>query len=645
MSRTGSANPFLANKAVSIRSSALSGRSSPSSSLHSAPGGVATFISSRNHRPPPFKQRRHPTDPGSSDEPDESGGVGVGGVGVGITPHYRRYESDDDDDEEEDDDEDTSISIPPAPEELEEDGDETYDGTRSGTSRASTPRQRPFPLAQPQKQSVAMRIPDFQQMFAPREEDDVFGDKTPSFDDTMASQQQQQQQQPLGGGSGGGGRMEHMRLPLPMGGPVPWGKREGSEEVVEIKPEAFLKQQHLQQQQGKSGFEKVTNTELRLEVAAYDDDEEEEVRGGHGGHAGHAGHAGHGGHGGHRAHGKRAPPPPASESEYRHETEDSYTAKQGREEDEDDDDYLSNDYTDDSDYNQRELQRKASPGLWSTSPTMSSRGWSRSGNSRGKGSPENVPPQRKSEEPRYSGSGSGGKGKGRLRERERKDQTYGAQRLDFRSSKPTVLPLAVRRPVSDPVLDLQLSPRARNLSLQSTATNTEIAVIPERKSKSKSKDEQPRRMIATSTTDIDLHNLLPATDLATIRTFPDLLTHLSALRAKSHTIIPDPQLPGEIDGLARSYYPHDPRVPERFFNRLDDRQHAAAGEYILGRKREMEKQLEGVVAKRRRVVEEMVREVGAVAEVRVGKLGRTEERREVLKGGVGRMLREAGLWL
>ncbi|KAH0608643.1 uncharacterized protein H6S33_001777 [Morchella sextelata] len=619
MSRTNPPNSFFATKALSLRSNALSGRSSPSSSLHSAPGGVATFISSRNHRPPPFQQRRHPTDPGSSDEPDESGGVGVGvGVGIGTTPHYRRYESDE---EEEDDDEDTSSSVPPAPEE-----DETYDDTRS---RASTPRQRPsFPQAQTQAQR-AVRIPDFQQMFGARDEDDVFDDKTPSFDDTVASQQPQP--------PGGGGRMEHMRLPVPMGdAPAPWGKREGSEEVVEIKPEAFLTQQQLQQQQqqGRSGFEKVTNTEMRLEVAAYDDDEEEEVRGGHGGH------------------GKRAPPPVASESEYRHETEDSYAAKQGREEDDEEEDeyYMNeNDYTDEdgSDYDERELQRKAGPGLWSdASPTMStSRGWSRSGTSRSKGSPENVPPQRKSEELRYSGGGGGGKGKGKSRERERKDQNYGAQRLDFRPPKPTVLPLAVRRPVSDPALDLQLSPRTRNLSIQSAVINTEIAVIPERKSKSKSKDEQPRRMITTSTTDIDLHNLLPPTELSTIRTFPDLLTHLSTLRSKSHTTIPATQLPGEIDELARSYYPHDPRVPERFFNSLDDRQHAAAGEYILGRKREMEKQLEGVVAKRRRVVEGMVAEVAAVAEVRVGKLGRTEERREVLKGGVGRMLREAGLWL
>ncbi|RPB09074.1 hypothetical protein P167DRAFT_608339, partial [Morchella conica CCBAS932] len=615
MSRTNppNSNSFFAAKSISLRTSTLSGRSSPSSSLHSAPGGVATFISSRNHRPPPFQQRRHPTDPGSSDEPDESGGVGVGiGTGTGTnTPHYRRYESDDDD--EDDEDTSSSRSVPPAPEE--------DDDTRSGTSRASTPRQRPFPLAQTQKQSAAIRIPDFQQMFAPREEDDVFDDdKTPSFDDTMASQP------PVAGG----GRMEHMRLPVPMGvgdapAPAMWGKREGSEEVVEIKSDAFL----TQQQQGRSGFERVADTEMRLEVAAYDD-EEEGIRGGHGGH------------------GKRAsqPLPPASESEYRHEAEDSYTAKQSHEEEEEeeeeDDDYYTNDYTDEdgSDYDERELQRKTGsgpgpgPGLWSeASPTMSSRVWSRAGTSRGKGSPENVPPQRRSEEMRYGGGGGGGgKGKGksreRERERERKDQNYGAQRLDFRPPKPTVLPLAVRRPVSDPVLDLQLSPRARNLSLQSAATNTEIAVIPERKSKSKSKDEQPRRMITTSTTDIDLHNLLPTSELSTIRTFPDLLTHLSTLRSKSHTTIPATQLPGEIDSLARSYYPHDPRVPERFFNSLDDRQHAAAGEYILGRKREMERQLEGVVAKRRRVVEGMVREVGEVAEVRVRKLGRTEERRE-----------------
>lgn len=596
---------FASTKALSMRSSVISGRSSPSSSLHSAPGGVATFISNRGHRPPPF-QRRHPTDPGSSDEPEESGGIGIGGVGVGVSvpQQYRRYESDEED--EDDDDNEIVSSLPPAT-----NGDESvYDDSRSATSRASTPRQRPFPQKGQGQGQQPMRIPDFQQIFS---RDDVFeDDKTPSFDESTMVQPPQ-----------AGRMMEHMRVPVPTGGPgpgdssAPWGKRERSEDVVEIKPEAFMAQQKQQQQQqwqqqqqqqhqhqqGRSGFEKVNNTEMRLEVAAYDDEGEEN--------------------------GTRAP---ASEAdECRQEVKDPVS--QGHEDDEDEE-YFTNEYSDEdgSDFEERGPERKTGPGLWSEgSPTLSSRTWSRSG-TRSKGSPGNVPLQKKrSEEPRFNGGG-----------RERGGRAYGQEKLNFRPPKSTVLPLAVRRPVSDPVLDLQLSPRARaELAIQA-ATNNSIAVIPER---TKPKDSPQRRMISTSTNDIDLQKLLPDTELSKFRTLPDLLTHLTALRAASHTTISTTQLPLEIDELARSYYPHDPRKPERFFNRLDDAQHAAAGEYILGKKREMEEQLAGVVAKRRRLVEGMRGEVADVAEVRVVKLRRTEERREMLRGGVGRMLREAGLWL
>lgn len=86
-------------------------------------------------------------------------------------------------------------------------------------------------------------------------------------------------------------------------------------------------------------------------------------------------------------------------------------------------------------------------------------------------------------------------------------------------------------------------------------------------------------------------------------------------------------------------------MPEKFFNKLDDKQHALAGEYILSKKRELEEKLADVTAKRRRVTESMKEEVEKVAEVRVAKLKRTEEKREFLKGGIGKMLREGGLWL
>jgi len=45
------------------------------------------------------------------------------------------------------------------------------------------------------------------------------------------------------------------------------------------------------------------------------------------------------------------------------------------------------------------------------------------------------------------------------------------------------------------------------------------------------------------------------------------------------------------------------------------------------------------------MVEGMKEEVEKVAEVRVKKLKMTEERREVLRGGIGKVLRESGLIL
>lgn len=140
-------------------------------------------------------------------------------------------------------------------------------------------------------------------------------------------------------------------------------------------------------------------------------------------------------------------------------------------------------------------------------------------------------------------------------------------------------------------------------------------------------------------------SLLPESELSALPTYASLIAALATLRSKHHTIIPPSQLPSELDELARSYYPHDSRKPEKFFNKLDDKQHALAGEYILEKKRDLEGKLAGVAAKRRRVVEDMKEEVEKAAEVRIVKLRRTEERREVLRGGIGKVLREGGLWL
>jgi hypothetical protein len=82
-----------------------------------------------------------------------------------------------------------------------------------------------------------------------------------------------------------------------------------------------------------------------------------------------------------------------------------------------------------------------------------------------------------------------------------------------------------------------------------------------------------------------------------------------------------------------------------FFKQLDDNQHTAAGEFIIGKKRESEDILAECVGKRRRFTEGIKAEVEKVADIRVTMLGKTEELRGVLKGGVGRVLRESGLAL
>jgi len=134
-------------------------------------------------------------------------------------------------------------------------------------------------------------------------------------------------------------------------------------------------------------------------------------------------------------------------------------------------------------------------------------------------------------------------------------------------------------------------------------------------------------------------------ELAAIASYQDLILALSSLRSASYASIPQTQLPTEITELANSYYPHDASKPSNFFKKLDDKQHAAAGDFILSKKREIETLLADCVTKRRVMVEEMKEEVEKVAEVRVKKLRMTEERREVLRGGIGKVLRESGLVL
>lgn len=317
-----STSSFYASKALSLRtsSSSHSGRNSPSN--------LASFINSRRNRPPLLQSRdtaSSPRDPGSSEEPDEGGGVGV---------RYEQQQQYDDDDEllgkqEEDYEEEDSISV---------------------RSRASTPRQRSREVhfspgrsnGSPVKPQNALRIPDFQQIFD-NEEYDVFDDdETPSFSDTTVTIPNKV--------------LDNMKLPLPVPGqatmdsPAPWGRhgREKSEdsEIMEIKPEVYrVKSDNA----GRSGLEKVTNTEFRLEVAGWQEGDEEQERRG--------------------------------ETEISNGYESKARGGVGYDEEgsvpqQTEEEYYHTDYDDDNDYSDYDDQ-KDEPGIWSEgSPTISSRGWS-----------------------------------------------------------------------------------------------------------------------------------------------------------------------------------------------------------------------------------------------------------------------------
>ncbi|PWW74342.1 hypothetical protein C7212DRAFT_365335 [Tuber magnatum] len=163
---------------------------------------------------------------------------------------------------------------------------------------------------------------------------------------------------------------------------------------------------------------------------------------------------------------------------------------------------------------------------------------------------------------------------------------------------------------------------------------------PERQAKAVEQSKRPSQDRNT-----DFTPLIPDSELAAITSYQDLISALSSLRSASYASIPQTQLPTEITELANSYYPHDTSKPSNFFKKLDDKQHAAAGDFILSKKREIETLLADCVTKRRAMVGGMKEEVEKVAEVRVKKLRMTEERREVLRGGIGKVLRESGLIL
>lgn len=371
MSRPNSTGSFYTSKSLSLRSSIISGRNSPSNLNGTSSGGVATFINSR--RPTSFQRNasRPELRDRSSEEPEESGGVGVK-----YEQHHTQEQYED-------------ASSPPGAQEQDADEDYEEEDSMSLASRASTPRQRSrdvhfapgsstSPLKLQNAQNLMPRMPDIQQMLD-NEGYDVFEDEdTPSFSETTVTIPNKV--------------LDNMRLPLPVPGqismdsPAPWGKmsRDWSEdsEIVEIKQDAFHARQDSGGTTGKTGAEKVSNTEMRLEIAWQEGDEDDEER--------------------------RGESVLSNGYESKHGEAD-YEEEPIQQHREDGMEYYHAEYSDGNEGSDDE--RKDEVEIWSEgSPTISSRGWL---GHRGKESFENIPPQKPLEEPRPYGNG---KGKGKVKE-------------------------------------------------------------------------------------------------------------------------------------------------------------------------------------------------------------------------------------
>ena len=94
--------------------------------------------------------------------------------------------------------------------------------------------------------------------------------------------------------------------------------------------------------------------------------------------------------------------------------------------------------------------------------------------------------------------------------------------------------------------------------------------------------------------------------------------------------------------LAYAYPNKDIERPQKFFEALPDDSYEQAGDIILAMKRDLEDKLKKAGRKRRKVVAESVENVRGVADERVERLKLLEEKRQQLRGGVGRLLMENG---
>jgi hypothetical protein len=136
--------------------------------------------------------------------------------------------------------------------------------------------------------------------------------------------------------------------------------------------------------------------------------------------------------------------------------------------------------------------------------------------------------------------------------------------------------------------------------------------------------------------------LLTDTELKAIPTYTALLTHLQNSYASSRSSVPQ-NLESELSTLlAYSYPSNDIEKVRKFFTALPDNAYEAAGDIIVTRKRELEEKMREAGRKRRKVVGENVNNIRSVAEERMSRLEALREKRDGLRGGVGKLLRENG---
>jgi hypothetical protein len=136
--------------------------------------------------------------------------------------------------------------------------------------------------------------------------------------------------------------------------------------------------------------------------------------------------------------------------------------------------------------------------------------------------------------------------------------------------------------------------------------------------------------------------LLADSDLRSIPSYAALLSRLQDLYLSSRSAAP-PNLSTELFTLLSYSYPSkEVSKVSKFITALPDDAYEAAGDIIVARKRELEDRLREMQRKRRKLVEARTEEVREVAEERVRRLEMLRKKREELRGGVGKLLRENG---